>query len=367
MQEINYSMDKKRVFFILVHIIAWAGFIFLPFLIFDIPGENAFPRRRIFSLLLIVFFFYLNYFVFIPQFLTKRKFIRYGLVIIASLLLTFFSNIAYNMAFEKPFESSWQKHDQDNNSQNDGVRQRRNAPKMREMHSMREKYKREALTSAVLMALLLSTSIKVTQEWYRNEKQKQVMEKEKIATELSFLKSQVNPHFLFNTLNGIYSLANKKSDKTGGAIVKLSELMRHMLYESEKEMVALDKEIDYLQNYIELQKLRLSKDSDVSFSVEGDTIGKTIEPMLIIPFIENAFKHGVDSEGADIDVSIRVTNTELNLKVKNRISKSQRKDESSGIGLVNIKKQLENRYPGKHHLGINQKGDTFNVDLRLVF
>jgi len=364
-------MNNKKIFSISVHIIAWAGFIFLPFLIFDVPGENAFPRKRIFSLFLIAFFFYLNYFVFIPRFLVKRKFTSYGLVIIASLLLTFFSNIAYNMAFEKPFEtdrqSGWQMNGKNNTSQKEGVRKRMKAPKMQQIHSMREKYKREALTSAVLMALLLSTSIKVTQEWYRNEKQRQVMEKEKLATELSFLKSQVNPHFLFNTLNGIYSLANKKSDKTGDAIVKLSELMRHMLYESEKQMVSLDKEIAYLQNYMELQKLRLSNDSRVSFKVEGETIGKTIEPMMMIPFIENAFKHGVDTEGANIDVSINITNTELNLKVRNRISKSQRKDEISGIGLANIKKQLENRYPDKHRLDIVEKGDTFNVDLDLVF
>jgi len=364
-------MNNKKIFSFTVHVIAWAGFIFLPFVIFDIPGEDAFAQKRLFSLFLIVFFFYLNYFVFIPKLLAKRKFLSYSLVITASLALTFFSNIAYNMAFEKPFktnrQSSWQMPGRDEIPQKKGMRKRVNAPKIKQIHSMREKYKREALTSAVLMALLLSTSIKVTQEWYRNEKQKQIMEKEKLATELSFLKSQVNPHFLFNTLNGIYSLANKKSDKTGGAIVKLSELMRHMLYESEKDIVPLDKEIAYLQNYIELQKLRLSKDSVVSFKVEGDTVGKTIEPMLMIPFIENAFKHGVDSEGADIAVSIRVANTELSLKVKNRISKSQRKDESSGIGLANIKKQLKNRYPGKHHLDIEQKEDTFNVDLRLVF
>lgn len=292
------------------------------------------------------------------------------MIIVASLMLTFFSNIAYNKIFTKSFRGSqfeMQQRFQKENYQNQNNRRGKNRPQQIKIRSMREKYEKEALTSAVFIALLLSTSIKVTQEWYRNEKQKQVMEKEKIATELSFLKSQVNPHFLFNTLNGIYSLANKKSDQTGGAIVKLSELMRHMLYESEKDLVALDKEIAYLQNYIELQELRLSNDSTVSFSVEGETIGKTIEPMLMIPFIENAFKHGVDSEGADIDVSIRVTNTELNLKVRNRISKSQRKDESSGIGLVNIKKQLENRYPGKYRLNIEQEGDTFNVDLKLRF
>ena len=364
-------MDKKKAFFISVHIIAWAGFIFLPFFIFDIPGEDAFPRKRVFSIFLMVFFFYLNYFIFIPYFLAKRKFLKYSLIIIASLLLVFFSNMVYNRVFEIPFDGGrqygMQQQFQNENRRGQGKQWGKTQPRQIRMRGMREKYEKEALVSAVFIALLLSTSIKVTQEWYRNEKEKQMMEKEKLATELSFLKSQVNPHFLFNTLNGIYSLANQKSDKTGDAIVKLSELMRHMLYESEKELVDLEKEIAYLANYIELQKLRLPKDSHVSFSIEGDTIGKTIEPMLMIPFIENAFKHGVDADGANIDVSIKVTNEELKLKVINGISKSQRKDESSGIGLANIKKQLENRYPGKHNLEISETEDTFHVDLSLWF
>jgi len=138
-----------------------------------------------------------------------------------------------------------------------------------------------------------------------------------------------------------------------------------MLYESEKDMVPLDKEITYLENYIELQRLRLTSNSKVSFQVMGETTGKTIEPMLMIPFIENAFKHGVDTEGADIIVSIEVSNSDLKLNVRNRVSKSQSKDESSGIGLVNIKKQLENRYPGKHRLKIEEKANTYIVDLNI--
>ena len=231
--------------------------------------------------------------------------------------------------------------------------------------SMRERRNNEATTSAVFIALLLSATIRITQEWYKNEKQRQEMEKEKLASELSFLKSQVNPHFLFNTLNGIYSLANRKSDKTPGAIVKLSDMMRHMLYESGKDVVSLDKEIEYLNNYIELQKLRLSEDANVSFKVEGDTAGKKIMPMLLIPFFENAFKHGVDADGADINAELTVSDNELKLKVINRISKSQKKDEGSGIGLVNIKKQLEHLYPNSHSLTIDEKEGYFSVELSL--
>ncbi len=226
--------------------------------------------------------------------------------------------------------------------------------------SMRERRNNETTTSAVFIALLLSATIRITQEWYKNEKQRQEMEKEKLASELSFLKSQVNPHFLFNTLNGIYSLANRKSDKTPGAIVKLSDMMRYMLYESGRDVVSLDKEIDYLNNYIDLQKLRMSEDTNVSFKVEGDTAGKKIMPMLLIPFFENAFKHGVD-----INAELIVSDNELRLKVINRISKSQKKDEGSGIGLTNIKKQLEHLYPNSHSLKIDEKEGYFSVELSL--
>ena len=181
-------MDKKKIFFISVHIIAWAGFIFLPFVIFDVPGEDPFPRKRVFSIFLMVFFFYLNYFIFIPRFLAKRKFLKYSLIIIASLMLVFFSNMVYNRVFEAPFGNGMQygkQHEfQNEDLRGQGKQWGKRQPRQMRMRSMREKYEKEALTSAVFIALLLSTSIKVTQEWYRNEKEKQVMEKEKLAKKL---------------------------------------------------------------------------------------------------------------------------------------------------------------------------------------
>ncbi len=357
-------MTKKKVFSILLHILVWSGFIFLPFLLFDMPEDRAFPQYRIFTLVLVVFFFYLNYFILIPKLLARKKFVAYSLIIAGSLLFTFIISHAYfhyvegNRMMSSPgYQKMMRMHAKKQGRMGQMGYQR--------ARMMREQRNKEATTSAVFIALLLSATIRIAQEWYRNEKQKQEMEKEKLASELSFLKSQVNPHFLFNTLNGIYSLANRKSDKTPGAIVKLSDLMRHMLYESEKEAVSLDKEIEYINNYIELQKLRLPADANVSFTVTGETAGKMIRPMLLIPFFENAFKHGVDADGSDIEAKLTVNDKELRLKVVNRISKSQKKDESSGIGLVNIKKQLEYLYPYSHSLTIEEKDGFFSVDLGL--
>ena len=371
-------MKNKKSLTILLHILGWSVFFLLPYFLLDIPEEYLFSPRRTFTLLIALLFFYLNYFIFIPKFLVQKKFIAFSLIILAGLALSYGASSITNI------------YTLNANPQNPRLTQKnieRHNEKMDKGSTPRRRYKRTktfpfgrfapkiintpgkranvGAVGLVLFAFLFSTSIKVTQEWYRNEKQKQEIMNQQLISELSFLKSQVNPHFLFNTLNGIYSLANKKSDKTPGAIVTLSELMRHMLYESEKEFVDLDKEIEYLSNYIDLQKLRLSDDSHVSFSINGDMIGKMIKPMILIPFIENAFKHGVTADGAEIQIDINIGEADLNLTVKNSVSKSKTKDNTPGIGLTNIKKRLDLHYPDCYDLKIDQKNDMYIVELFL--
>ena len=156
-----------------------------------------------------------------------------------------------------------------------------------------------------VMAFALSSSVRITMEWFKNERQKKEMEAEKLSSELAFLKSQVNPHFLFNILNNICSLARKKSDETENAIIKLSQIMRYMLQDSKDEKVSLDKEVEYLQSYIELQRLRLPEAVKIDFSTEGRTGLCSIEPLLLIPFVENAFKHGVSYQDSS-EIKIRL-------------------------------------------------------------
>ncbi len=150
---------------------------------------------------------------------------------------------------------------------------------------------RTSLTS--IFFLFLSAALKFTVDWFLNERMQRDLENQRLSAELAFLKSQINPHFLFNSLNSIYSLAYQKSETTPEAILKLSEIMRYMLYESNDNKVDLAKELQYLQNYIDLQKIRFGNKAFVDFKITGEVGDQKIVPLLLIAFIENAFKHGV--------------------------------------------------------------------------
>jgi LytS/YehU family sensor histidine kinase len=210
----------------------------------------------------------------------------------------------------------------------------------------------------------------MTGQYMRSERHKQELETEKLTSELGFLKSQINPHFLFNTLNNICSLARKKSDETEPALLKLSEIMRYMIHDSLEDKVLLSKEIEYLHNYIELHLLRLSGKVRVEFSIIGDPASRMIEPLLLIPFVENAFKHGVSyQEDPPITILIRIVDDMIQFQVENRIfgSTDGALPEESGIGLRNVRRRLDLLYPGKHELKIVEEEKTFRVDLTIRF
>jgi LytS/YehU family sensor histidine kinase len=219
-----------------------------------------------------------------------------------------------------------------------------------------------------LFAFAISTAIKITNEWFKAEREKKEMENEKLHSELAFLKSQVNPHFLFNILNNICSLARKKSDNTENAIIQLSRIMRYMLYDSKDEKVSLEKEVEYLQNYIDLQRLRISDSVIINFNIEGNMDGKMVEPMLLIPFVENAFKHGVSYlDESNIDIVLKVANGNLHFRVENnRIKKNDDPvQQESGIGLKNVLRRLELLYPGKHIIKIEETIAKYIVNLEI--
>ena len=335
---LGYNINKK-LSTVIIHIIAWFSFIFIPVIIFGLHNPEATPHRPLFHLFLLIAFFYLNTSVFIPKLLSKKKIILFILVIILCIVSIYFLREALEYILQNYY----------------GI-----------INKPLDPQKRFGFVFSSFFIFAISTSIKVTQEWYINEKQKKEMENEKLNSELSFLKSQVNPHFLFNTLNSIYSLANKKSDSTPAAIVKLSQLMRYMLYESNEKLVQLEKEIEYLNNYIELQNLRLFDNVKIIYSTKGDTKDKMIEPMLLIPFIENAFKHGISYlENSEINISIEVKNKKLFLKVKNPIVKSNSANNNGdhGIGLKNIKRRLDLLYPDNYLLTIDNSGDKHITEL----
>ncbi len=217
----------------------------------------------------------------------------------------------------------------------------------------------------LLLIFTLSTSIKLGIEWSKSEKQRVLIESQKVNSELSFLKAQLNPHFLFNTLNSIYSLAHKQSKDTTNAIVILSDLMRYMIYETNKELVPLEKEVDYIKNYISLQLLRLKDSSNVKINIHGN-LNFSIEPLLLISFIENAFKYGTDFKGkTNIIIKIIIEDELLKFYVYNSVSHQQSKTKSSGVGLENIKNRLKLLYPNEHTIEIKNKKNSYEATLIL--
>lgn len=193
-------------------------------------------------------------------------------------------------------------------------------------------------------------------------------ETENLKTELSFLRSQVSPHFMFNVLNNMVLLARKKSDQLEPSLFKLSSLLRYMLYETDEQKVLLEREIEYLQSYIDLQLQRFGSKVKVNLVMEDFDASYFIEPMLLIPFVENAFKHGTGyKQNAEIDIELKATNNQLSFKVKNYSDDSINyvKDKTSGIGLQNVKRRLNLLYKDEHCLDIENKDNYFTVTLTI--
>jgi two-component system LytT family sensor kinase len=220
-----------------------------------------------------------------------------------------------------------------------------------------------------LVAILCSFCYRLILD--NRKKQQRLKERETahLTSELSFLRSQISPHFMFNILNNLVALARKKSDELEPAIVNLSQLMRYMLYESDDHRVILSKEINYLKNYINLQMLRFGSNVKVNIDITGDTDKYTIEPMLLIPFVENAFKHGtgmVEDPVIAISLSIDETTDLMRFVVINEVNpQDESKDSSSGIGTSNVKRRLAILYPGKHELRIHNENNSFTIDLSI--
>lgn len=220
----------------------------------------------------------------------------------------------------------------------------------------------------VLFATAISTGYGFITYFSKQEKDKQEEQQERLRSELSFLRSQISPHFMFNILNSIVYLIRSKSDLAEPVTIQLSELMRYMLYTSSEEAVSLEKELNYLRNYIDLQRIRFEEDVDISLSIEGPVGNQLIDPMLLIPFVENAFKHGVGLvRDPVIDIRVLIADNNLYFSVKNRLGPESQedKDPSSGIGLRNVSRRLELLYPQTHHLDIQQNEEWYSINLHL--
>jgi len=215
----------------------------------------------------------------------------------------------------------------------------------------------------------LAVIIYVVHEWFKKEKLRLETQKEKLEAELKYLKNQINPHFLFNTINNIYSLVLEKSKKAPDALLKLSDMLNYLLYESNTDEIHLSKEIQNIQDYIELEKFRYGDKLEVIFNYEVRSSEIRIPPLLLLPFVENSFKHGAGESLKDswIHINLNEENHHLTFKVENSIDENVaiKNEENGGIGLSNIKKRLELMFHNKHKLKTLKSSESFIIILQL--
>jgi two-component system, LytTR family, sensor kinase len=335
---------KKR-WQILWHIIFWI--ILIAFFLVVARNNAKFTTEDLLVIFLLYPFinislFYLNYLLFIPRFFDKKRYGFYAITVIVSIIVYGFIKYGVALLFKSIVLTRMKG----------------------EVVSFGSYFLSSVFTS--LIFLFLSAVLKFMVDWFLNERIQRDLENQRLTAELAFLKSQINPHFLFNSLNSIYSLAYQRSETTPEAILKLSEIMRYMLYECNDNKVDLGKELQYLQNYIDLQKIRFGNKAFIDFKVEGKVDYQQIVPLLLIAFIENAFKHGVANNAlTPIRLLIDVEDTHLHFYIQNRKHRNNR-DEVGGIGLNNVKRRLDLLYPGKYNLDIRDEADTYTVELSLV-
>jgi LytS/YehU family sensor histidine kinase len=304
--------------------------------VFDDPRS----RSDFFTYILLIGFFYINYFVLVPDLFFEQ---RYGYFVLATIVSFFLIVTIPDIFF--PFHPG----------PGDGP------PPPKPPGAPLLMFRTGNVFLLFLIVFFLSLMLRIGSRWRKTEK-------EKLGAELSYLKAQINPHFLFNTLNSIYSLALIKSDNTAPAIVKLSGMMRYVINEAHAEFVSLEKEISYIKSYIDLQQIRFGDAVQLSFVVNGELKGKAIAPLVLIPFVENAFKHGVNAEeDSVIKISIDIEDDMIQCQVtNNKVRLRLSEEEKSGLGIENTKARLQLLYPGSHVLTIEDGISEFKVYLQIV-
>ncbi|SHE45522.1 GHKL domain-containing protein [Mariniphaga anaerophila] len=355
----NKSVAKYNWLPVILHILAWLVLIILPQIVIDrFWGNNNYVAWGFYANAAIYgIIFYINYLWLVPRFYFKGNKAAYFVLAVVAIVCLYFVSSAINQALhnperEKEMLEAIQKLGKDTIPR----------PPFRQLHIYHY-----TLISIIITGF--SIGLCVIQEHSATEKRQKEMEKEMLNSELAFLKNQISPHFFFNTLNNIYSLIEVNSNDAQAAVMKLSRMMRYLLYESEHGQTSLSHEIDFMNHYIDLMRLRLSPKVDLQVDLPEKELKTEIPPLLFIPFIENAFKHGVSyREHSFIHISMRAEQNQIVFKCSN--SRSTKKEETpdrnhSGIGLENVKKRLNLLFPGEHELSISQSGTTFDVLLNI--
>ncbi len=353
---------------ILLHLLAWSILLGLPLYVVNrwTVGKDFIWLYYINSLISGIIF-YANYLVLIPRYFFNRKRYKYYLSVVLLIACFYFiSDVSNKLVFnylsldEQVLEIRRQQEREPGPGLPHGepfMRMRR--PPFREMHLSNYGFN-------ALFLIFLSIGLRVLERHAKIEELQKELETEKLNSELAFLKNQISPHFFFNTLNNIYALIGINTADSQNAVLKLSKLMRYLLYESEQGNTKLSSEIDFMNNYIDLMKLRMSDKVALEVSFPGKYDDINIPPLLFVPFIENAFKHGISyREKSYIRISMLTVSNSITFKCTNsyRKSKDENSDGHSGIGLENVSKRLSLLFPGKHELKIKKSDTEFEVFL----
>lgn len=339
---------QRNGFEILLHLLIWGSLLL--FIWHSVYTLGPFRKQDgsiylplIWSTVFSIILFYGNALFLIPRYVYTQQYKKY----LFYLLLFYFAIVLSNSIFDQLYSISL-------------------------FSTEKEPFGSDVLMNIRSKTVILSLSLGygLTRQWIQNQQIQQQLIKDKLTTQLKYLKAQINPHFLFNTLNMAYASATKNNDLvTADIIEKLSGLMRYVIYESNEEKVFLEKEIYYIENAVNLQLQRLSPElaSHVNFQIKGDWQNYKVAPMILIPFIENVFKHGIIlSKKSDISILIFLKGNILILETKNvKSNHSIQSATNSGIGLKNARERLLLLYPNKHKLEIDDSGSSFHVKLQI--
>ena len=366
-----------------LHILLWICFLFFPLLIYRIDFFNKqFFTYDLINNAFLIGLFYFNYYYLIPKYFNGKRIGAYFTIVVGCIILFIFQQMYAGYLFIEPesgkpfFTPGFQMHKENFDSlhfppfhhranafPNVGEENEQgffNMPAFFWIGSIRRSL------SGILSILLAGSFARVAMQWLNSEKRKEELEIQKLNDELGLLKAQINPHFLFNSLNSVYSLARKNSPHTEVFILKLSDILRYVIYESSAQQVMLSHELTYISNYIELQKYRIDKGMPVLYECRGEPGNLVIEPMLLITFIENAFKHGVSyREGSFIHITIDIHGIQLRINVQNTYNLQPGSLPYGGVGLQNARKRLQLSYPDKHELAITDENNIYHVQLKI--
>ncbi|MDD3877379.1 MAG: sensor histidine kinase [Bacteroidales bacterium] len=342
---------------IIFHIIGCLFFLSLPVIFspdFDVSLHlfllPPFQRNFIVYLLMLVFF-YINYYFLVPRFyFTKKYFFYSGIVVIIFFIIILLPDLLFDFHNPHPEPKIF-------SELSDNMRH--SPPSPPHFFKFFGFLNFGPPIVQFLLILILSLILKLNEHLRNTEKLKTI-------AELSYLKAQINPHFLFNTLNSIYALALDKSDVTATAIVKLSGIMRYIINEANSDFVPLEKEINYIRDYVDLQKFRFENTVNLSFTISGDSSNLFIAPLILIPFVENTFKHGINpEENSTVEINIDIKRNQLFLRTFNRKLSIKSPEDSYKLGLKNTQKRLENLYPIKYQLHITEDDSTYVTQLKI--